>query len=414
MTGNLRTSAVFAILVLLAVSTFAQSSPQYGTTGTVVDVDTGNRRLQMEPDGGGPRITIEVDPVSTSFYGFGTVIAGKPEIFTGASGFSNVRLGDRIRCEGATRAAGVVTATSITLLGREVAASQVGVGQTRTPTSASAQTDARTTLAQGGVSAGTIEGTIRQINADEGRLVIQTTQRRMMTVRTYRNTPVVYRGQTYRVTNLEVGDVIRVEADARDAQADDITARRIEVVQSVQEAEPGRDGGVVTNVEGQILRTEPGLDYAYLNDGRREIRIDMSDAENADGERIHARDLRAGDNVEMTGSFNRVGDIFIASTVRFTSGTRREVVEEAITRYSLVTFTGTITETLEDAATISIRDRDMNRVERVWVTDDFIVRTKGTTTTTAANLRVNDTVLVKAFRDPSGNLIAQAIRLRNR
>ena len=32
MTGNLRSSAVFAILVLLAVSTFAQSSPQYGTT----------------------------------------------------------------------------------------------------------------------------------------------------------------------------------------------------------------------------------------------------------------------------------------------------------------------------------------------------------------------------------------------
>jgi hypothetical protein len=34
--------------------------------------------------------------------------------------------------------------------------------------------------------------------------VIQTTQRRMITA--YRNTPVVYRGETYRVSNLEVGD----------------------------------------------------------------------------------------------------------------------------------------------------------------------------------------------------------------
>ena len=170
----------------------------------------------------------------------------------------------------------------------------------------------------------------------------------------------------------------------------------------------------MTNLEGRIQRTEPGLDYVYLNDGRREVRVDMSDAEDANGERIHARDLRAGDNVEITGTFNRVGDIFVASTLRYTSGTQRDVIEEPISRYSLVTFTGVITETLEDAATIAVRDRDMNRVVRVWVTDDFVVRTKGATTTTAETLRVNDTVLIKAFRDPSGNLIAQTIRLRNR
>jgi hypothetical protein len=73
-----------------------------------------------------------------------------------------------------------------------------------------------------------------------------------------------------------------------------------------------------------------------------------------------------------------------------------------------------VTETLDDAATVGLRDRDTNRALRLWVTDDFIVRTKGTTTTTAGTLRVNDTVLVKAFRDPDGNLVAQTIRLRNR
>ncbi|HEX6179297.1 MAG TPA: hypothetical protein VF057_13125, partial [Thermoanaerobaculia bacterium] len=143
-------------------------------TGTVVDVDTANRRLQLETDAGSARVTVEADPVSTAFYGFGTVIAGKPEVFTGSSGFANVRLGDRVRIEGTSRAAGVTTATAITLVGREVAASQVGVGQTRQPTSVSTPTQSRTTLAQS-QSGGMVEGTIRQINADEGRIVIQTT-----------------------------------------------------------------------------------------------------------------------------------------------------------------------------------------------------------------------------------------------
>jgi hypothetical protein len=85
-----------------------------------------------------------------------------------------------------------------------------------------------------------------------------------------------------------------------------------------------------------------------------------------------------------------------------------------VVRYGLVTLTGTITETLEDGATLGFRDRDTNQVVRIWVADDFVVRTKGTTYTTAGELRVNDTVVVDAFRDDFGNLIAQTIRLRNR
>jgi hypothetical protein len=233
-------------------------------------------------------------------------------------------------------------------------------------------------------------------------------------VRTYRNTPVVYRNETYQVSNLEIGDEIRVEIDPRDAQLDQVTARRIEVTRSVQESDTNRTGGVVTVLEGSVTRTEPGLDYAYVDDGRGEVRVDMSDAEDANGGRVHARDLRAGDRVEITGSFNRVGDMFLGSTVRFPSGSRVDV-RQPVTTYSVVTITATVTETLEDAATLGLRDRDTNRVLRLWVTDDFLVRTKsGTTTTTAANLRVSDTILLKAFRDPDGNLIAQTIRLRNR
>ncbi len=412
MTRNLRFSAVFAIFVLSTVSTFAQSSPY---RGTVLDIDEGKARLQVETDTGTSRVTVETDSVSTQYHGFGTMIAGKPEIFTGSKGFSNIRLGDRVEVYGSSRTGGVIFADSITLLGRQVAAATTGVGQTRSQTSVATPPQERTTTTT--TTRGSIEGTIRQINVDEGRIVILTPQRRMMTIRTYRNTPVVYRSETFRVTNLEVGDQIRVEADPRDAQIDEVVARRIEVIQSVQDTETGGGrtaGGTVTIIEGTVTRSEPGLDYAYIDEGRgEEIRVDMSEAEDANGARIHARDLRNGDRVEITGSFNRVGDIFRGSTVRFPAGARVDV-RDTITAYVVVTITATVTETLDDAATVGLRDRDTNRALRLWVTDDFIVRTKGTTTTTAGTLRVNDTVLVKAFRDPDGNLVAQTIRLRNR
>jgi len=426
MTRNLRISAISALLVLVAVSTFAQNNPDWRTNqgmsgalvGEIIDVDSGRGRLQVESDDSNrTRFTVETDSISTQFFGFGSIISGKPEIFTGSKGFSNVRLGDRVEVRGSSRAGGIVQASAVTLLGREVAASPTGVGQTRTQTSVATPAQQRESAT---ATAGTVDGTIRQINANDGRIVIQNSARRMMTVRTYRNTPVVYRNQTYQVSNLEVGDEIRVVIDPNNAQFDEVTARRIEVLRSVSDSDStNRTGGVVTMLEGSVTRTEPGLDYAYVDDGRGEVRVDMSNAEDANGARIHARDVRAGDRVEIAGSFNRVGDMFLASTVRFAggstggSGSRVDVREPA--SYAVVTFTATVTETLEDAATLGLRDRDTNRAARLWVTDDFLVRMKNnTTTTTASTLRVNDVVLVKAFRDYDGNLIAQTIRLRNR
>jgi hypothetical protein len=416
MTRNLRFIAVFAILVLSAVSTFAQNSPSYGTnsvSGTVVDVDEGRSRLQIESDSDpGSRITIEADSVSTQYRGFGSVIGGKPEIFTGSKGFSNLRLGDRVDVRGTSRASGIVQADTITLLGRQIAASPTGVGQSRSQTAVTTPTDVR---ANANAAANSyVEGTIRQINANEGRLVIQTAQRRMMNVRTYRNTPVVYRNQTYQVSNLEIGDTIRVEIDPRDAQLDEVAARRIEVTRSAQESDTGRTGGVVTVLDGTVTRTEPGLDYAYVDDGRGDVRIDMSNAEDPNGSQVRARDLRVNDRVEITGSYNRVGDMLLASTVRVTSGSR--VDDRApISSYAIVTITATVTDTLEDSPTLGMRDRDSNRNFRLWVAEDFLVRTKaGTTTVNASTLRVNDVVLLKAFRDADGNLIAQTMKLRNR
>jgi hypothetical protein len=400
------------LLALAAVSTFAQTGP---TAGTVIDVDEGRGRLQIEYDDR-TRMTIETDAISTAYYGFGGVIAGKPEIFTGSAGLSNVRLGDRVEIRGSVRGQGVFKADRITLLGRNVAAGSVGVGTTREPSSSSTPVDDRTTSTVTAETAGNVEGTIRTINEDEGRLVILTPQRRMITVRTYRNTPVVYRGDSYQVSNLEVGDRIRVEAEARTAQGDEITARRITVVQSVQDAGTAPTGGRVTTITGRVSRTEPGLDRVYVEDGREEVRVDMAQAEDARGDVIHARDLRAGDMVEITGSFNRVGDMFNASTVRFTEADRTfpDDNDGRFDRPALVTTGGTVTETLEDAVTVGLRETDTNQVVRIWVAPDFAVRTKAGTYVQASTLREKDTVIVQAYRDARGNLIAQTIRIRNR
>lgn len=409
-----RIAALCALIALTVVSTFAQTRPM---TGTVIDVDEGRGRLQIEYDEDRTRMTVETDAISTVYHGFGGIIAGKPEIFTGSSGLSNVRLGDRIEIRGSERGQGVWKADRVTLLGRNVAAGSVGVGTTREPTSVATATDDRagTTIDSSG---GNIEGTIRTINEDEGRLVIQTPQRRMVTVRTYRNTPVVYRNETYRVSNLEVGDRIRVEAEPRTAQGDEINARRIIVTQSVQDTGTTSPGGRVTTIAGRISRIEPGLDRVYLEDGREEIRVDMAQAEDATGAVIRARDLRVDDRVEITGSFNRVGDMFNASTVRFTEADRTFPGDDddrgGFDRPALVTTGGAITETLEDAVTIGLRETDTNRVVRIWVAADFVVRTKAGTYVTASTLREKDTVIIQAYRDGRGNLIAQTIRLRNR
>jgi hypothetical protein len=413
MRRTLQLSAICAVLALSAVSTFAQTGPM---TGTVIDIDEGRGRLQVENDDR-TRTTVEMDAVSTVYYGFGGVIAGKPEIFTGSSGLSNIRLGDRVEIRGSERGQGVWRADRVTLLGRDVAAGSVGVGTTRTPTSAATPVDDRATGTPETQTGGNVEGTIRTINEGDGRLVIQTPQRRMITVRTYRNTPVLYQGQTYQVSNLEVGDRIRVEAEARTAQADEINARRITVVQSVQDAGTAPSGGRVTTIAGRVSRVEPGLDRVYVEDGRDEIRVDMVQAEDATGDVIHARDLRVGDMVEITGSFNRVGDMFNASTLRFTEADRTFPGDDsggAFDRPALVTTGGTITETLEDAVTVGLRETDTNQVVRIWVAPDFAVRTKAGTYVTASTLRERDQVIVQTYRDARGNLIAQTIRLRNR
>jgi hypothetical protein len=196
------------------------------------------------------------------------------------------------------------------------------------------------------------------------------------------------------VANLEIGDRIRVETDSRSTSSDEISARRIDVTASVQDSGTSTgNGGTVTSLAGRVTRLETSLDYAYVDSGRGEMRVDMRNAEDARGEIIRAGDLRVGDNIEISGSYNRAGDMFLASTVRFSNDSGDDRVPPRDERYVVVTMTGTITETLEDGPTLGFRDRDSKALVRIWVTEDFTVRTKGTTYTNAEGLRVNEPVM---------------------
>ena len=433
-----RNICLITILVLTAVSGYGQDRTVWRTAadvrsgssgtivGTVVDVDEARRQVQLEPDENSyQRVTVTSDSVSTRYYGFGGVINGSPEIYTGSTGFANIRVGDRLEVRGSARSNAVLLAEQMTLKGRPVDASQVGVGTTRPPTSVSTPTATSAIQSGTGSSAYTTEGTVRQINLNGGRIVIQTNDRRMITVRATRTTPVYYRSEVYRLDNLEIGDRVRVETDGRSTATDDITARTIDVIQSVQETpSTTTTDRRVTSLVGRVTRTDRSADTIRVDNGRTEIRVDMSRASDAQGRAIHADEIRVGDQVDVSGSYSSSqSDLFLASTLRyadssvFGSGTtvavdRDNDVENTRGDYVIVTMSGTVTESLDTSPVLVVRDRANGRNVEVWVTDDFPYRTKAGSYTTADKLKVGDPILIKAFRDENNNLIAQTIRGR--
>lgn len=415
-----RAAVVFALALAAAVSASGQDRSVWRTSadvregsvgsivGTVAEIEAGRNQFRIRPDNDPYRLTTVIsDSVSTTYYGFGGVTNGSPEIFRGTSGFSNVRVGDRVDIHGQGRAGASIAAAQITLLGRSVEADTVGVG---TAPSTRAQSSAVVT-----------EGTVRQVNVNESRIVIQTPQRRMITINATRSTPVYFRGETYRISNLEIGDVIRVEPEPRTAQADEITARSIEVTRSRQERADAPGDQRLTNVVGRVTRIDRTADMIRVNTGRQDVRVDMVRAADASGRRLRAGDLSVGDQVDITGSYSSNSDVFIASTVRFGSGDPsgteidvddREMDDDDDAEYVVISFSGTVAESLDTSPTLVINDRTNNRTVRVHVTTDFVIRTKAGTYAAASTLNVGDRVLVKAFRDENDNLVAQTIRIR--
>lgn len=418
---------MFALVLLLAYPAAAQwrsaadiqEGARGSVTGTVADVDEARNEIQLEADDDvGPRITVMSDSVSTQYLGFGGLINGQAEIFMGTQGMANVRTGDRVEVRGIGAGNNAIRADVVTLRGRQVAAPQTGVGQTRTPNSISTPTSTTTTSS---ARVAPLEGVVQDVNAPDGRIVIVTDRREVLTVRTSAATPVTYRNQTYRVANLEVGDRIRVTPRSGTSPNDELWASAIEVTHSSQEGAPVSRA---TSVSGRVSRIDRSLDIVNIDTGRVSVRVDVASATDTDGRRVRALDFRSGDRVEVTGRYSpTAADLFIAGTVRFgdegdnappaSAGTGSSVDvygAPAPVELGVVTIYGTIRGTLADSPQLVVRD-SAGRSIRIDVVEDFVVRGKGTTTT-ADHLRAGESVTIKAFRDAAGNYIAQTIRLR--
>jgi hypothetical protein len=421
--------AIFAIAAAVTVAAFGQERSLWRTSadiveggrgsaiGTVSDLEPGRNRIELTPDDSpSDRIIIDADAVSTQFNGFGGTINGAPEIFVGSPGFANIREGDRIEVRGTGSSNNVIRADRVTLLGRRVAASQTGVGQTRTPASISTPTAGGTTPSTAPDRVGRVEGVVRQVNATEGRVVVETDRREILTVRTVASTPVIYQGNTYRVSNLEVGDRIRVEPESGTVTSGaEVRAHSITVTTSAQETNgtPSREVG---GISGRVTRVERSTDQIRVDTGRGQVRVDLSHASDASGTPLHARDFQAGDQVSLSGTYSN--DVFVATTVRFANpepGTIevRPPAEPAPTLdLGLVTIYATVQSTLGTGPQLVLRDTQSSNRVRVYAADDFVIRTKSGGYTTADRLREGDAVVVKAYRDADGNYIAQTIRMR--
>ena len=436
MTQTLRNAGILCAFLLASVPVWGQSRSVWRTAadivegasgsliGTAADVDEarGQITIQADEDRYG-QISVVTATVSTQYNGFGDVINGKPEIFTGSRGFANVREGDRLEIRGVGQAAGVVRADQVTLLGRTIAAPQTGVGDTRSPS----RGVSTPTVGSTATVYGRIEGVIRQVDAANNRLIVETDRREIFNVRASNSTPVYYRNETYQVSNLEVGDRIRIESDGGSTSGDrEIRARSIEVTQNVQEG----NGARVSTVSGRVSRIDRTNDVATITTNRGDVRVSMARAYDANGRRTRAADLQVGDRVDLSGSYGANSNVFTATTVRFVdedvfgpggasgpvgSG-NPSVGGPSNNGYSAelvtVSITGTVTETLANATTLTVRERTTGRIIPIYATEDFAVRTKSGGYTTADRLNVNDNVLVKAYRDGDGNYIAQTIRMR--
>jgi hypothetical protein len=415
------------------LSTFAQDRTVWRTAndirnnvrgtivGTIAEIDSSRHRFQVLADSDRTaRINVVTDSISTQYSGYAGVVGGQPEILSGSSGFDMVRTGDRVEVRGVGFSDGSVSADQILLLGR----SSTGVSS-----ASAASTNAD--------SQGRFEGVVRQVNLAENRLVIETDRRQMFTISGSSQTPVNFRGQVYAIANIEVGDRVRVDPYSAATSGGEIQARSIDVLSSVSDGTPaGAMDRTVASITGRVTRIDQRAEAIWVDTGRStEVRVDTHNVSDDSGRRIRAADFQVGDRVTISGTYDR-NDNFRASSIRFgdssggsqgyypdatsgtlggtpSSSTRTSATVTAADYVSTVIY-AKVQETLGSAPTLLLQDTAATpkRTLRVLVSEDFAVRTKTGNYVMADSLKVGDQVVVKAYRDPSGNYIAQTIRMR--
>jgi len=428
-----RKLSFLALALLVSLSSFAEDRSQWKTSsdvtegvvgsvvGTVTDIQSANRFVVAPDDDKYSTSLVDTGALSTRWNGFGGTINGSPEIFVGSAGFPNLRTADRVEVRGVGRGVGNVRANTITLLGRPVEAPQTGIGQTRDPGNISTPTASATTPAAAPERLGRIEGIVRSVNAAEGRVVIETDNRALMTVRAGTSTPVRYKGDTYRIANLEQGDRIRIDPESAATSGGEVRARSIDVLQSVQQSGGNSTRGI-GNLTGRVTRVDRANNRVTVDSGRGAVTVDLANAADSTGRRVRATDVMAGDQVDITGAYTN--DVFTATVVRWSDdsgGTGaapapapdRTAPAKVPTGYELgtVSIYGTITQTLKSSPRLVVRDSAGNLV-RIYAVDDLVVKTRTGGYTTAVRLTEGESLAVRAYRDADGNFIAQTIRLR--
>jgi hypothetical protein len=175
----------------------------------------------------------------------------------------------------------------------------------------------------------------------------------------------------------------------------------------------------VTQVSGTVTRVDRATEMARVDTGRGEIRVDLTNAFDSSGARVRARDLHAGDRVQLTGSFGNAADLFAATTVRFldandttTTSTSTPLPPTLSTTLPMVTIWGTVSESLANGPLLVVREQKTNALFHINVADDLPIKTKSGSYATAERLKNGDAVVVKAYRDADGNYIGQTIRIR--
>ena len=405
--GSLRGPAAAALLLtLVTVSAFAQTRTTWRTsadirsgaagsmTGTVTRLDTNGFGLASDSESASTAARVETTS-STRYTGLG-VDASVTQ--TGSSGFKQLRIGDRVTVSGTGGPAATIRANAVTLIGRAI--------ETR---SSSGVLDTNRF----------IEGRVTDIRATDQSFVLESDSGTRTTIVGTRDTPVTYRGETARIANLERGDRVRVEIDAR-LSSGEIRARGIEVL---EDSTPDDEVSSVRSqnyLTGRVARVESGSERFTVNADRAgQVRIDARNAVDKSGRAFRVRDLQVGDRLRVWGRYTSQQE-FRAERIEF--GTADDIYaddefrdqgEEEFEGYSTVVFYGTIEKNPPNEDKITIRDRDSNRDIEIIADEEFVVlRDAGATFLRAAQLRSGDRVVVKAFRDRAGNYVAQTIRLQ--
>lgn len=395
-------SMIPAIIALVAVSSFAQTSVTWRTaadvrsgesgtmTGTIARIDASGFDLTADDDPSGPAARVAVTG-STRYTGLGVDASSS---VVGDAGLQQLRAGDRVRVRGTAQAASVIRPTEVTLIGRSVATPATGVSDDRI-----------------------FEGRIAEIRLLDQSFVLETEATGRVTVVATNETPVMFEGQTYSIRNLEVGDRVRVEMDTR-LSSGEIRAARIEVL---EDATPDEGVGGIRSenyVTGRVVRVDTRANRFTLRADRLgEIRVDAGRAVDRAGQAFRVASLQAGDRLRVWGRYT-APTVFRAERIEY--GTAEDVYaddefrdrgQEEFRGYATVVFYGTVERNPANEDRLTIRDRDRDRRIEIVVDEEFVVQREGTLIR-AGQLRPGDRVVIKAFRGPEGDYIAQTIRLQ--